>query len=334
MASSPSHQNLVITDTIWISLGKSKMQILFFITFLIICPFLGLFLKEFNNIYLMRIANNPGYKWPKYSDLIFGLYTMVVLTVILFIMQKILRGSFYEVISDRYKDKERKDKADRMVKHLFKAFYFTFSVFFAYFIAKDSFFLPPCLGGSGRVEDSFKDTPYFDADGLEYLGLYLMIQLGYHFHSLLVHISSEIRNDFMEMLLHHSITVALLFLAYFMNYWPMSLLVLYTHDISDAFVCYTKVFIDTKMKLTTGIFSLCLIVSWAYTRLYVYPFKLMRYGVYENPWIHEVYGIGIMGTMVHVLLVLHVYWFILLIKMALRFFNNPPATIDPSARAY
>ena len=44
--------------------------------------------------------------------------------------------------------------------------------------------------------------------------LYYMISLAYHTHSLIFHVSGERRNDFMEMILHHTCTIFLMSFSY------------------------------------------------------------------------------------------------------------------------
>lgn len=312
-----------ITDAMWASVGKNKMQLLFLVIFLLLCPFLGLFLREFNVIYQMRIIQRPDYtQWPQYIDLGYSFLASMVLTGLLALNQKIFLGLACKIVSEKYKGEERIERAERMIKCLFKGVYFTFAVGFAYYIAKDSYFMPTSLGGNGIVDDVFRDTPYFSHEGIFYIREYFVIQLGYHLHSLIVHVAGKIRNDFMEMLLHHSITVMLVSLAYLMNYLPMSLLILYSHDISDAFVSYTRFFVDTDFKKLTFLSYMLLMISWFYTRLIVFPFDFIRVSCYTNPMMHEMYGIGILGAMVHVLVILHWYWFILLLKMGFRFIKT------------
>lgn len=283
-------------------------------------PFIAMFLREFNKIYQMRIVNRPDYnEWPSYSDLWVAFGISLLLTGVIYLCQYLFSDHMGKLVSDRYQGAERQERSERMIKSLFKGIYFTIAVGVGYFIAKDSYFFPPSLGGQGNVEESFKDTPYFDRTSTPYIREYFMLQLGYHLHSLIVHVSGKIRNDFMEMLLHHSITVMLVSLAYLMNYLPMSLLILYSHDISDAFVSYTRFLVDTNYKKLTTVTYICLLVSWFYTRLIIFPFDLIRISCYTNPMMHEMYGIGILGAMVHVLVILHIYWFVLLIKMGLRF---------------
>jgi TLC domain len=314
-----------IIGTVLGTLGHNKIQSLFFLIFLLICPFLGLFLREFNRIYQMRIINRPDYPWPEYSDIGIALIFSILIASTIFALQKLSIGLGKNLISDKYQGTERTERAEKMVKNFFKGLYFVFSSFFAYYIAQDAYFMPRSLGGKGKLEDIYKDTPYFDSSNIYYLKEYFMIQLGYHFQSLVVHIFSKIRNDFMEMLLHHSVTVMLLSLAYLMNYQPISLLILYSHDISDIFVCFSRVFVDTDFKPGVLFFYVSLMISWVYTRLYVFPFELIYISCYKNSMIHEIYGIGILGAMVHILFILHVYWFCLLIKIGIKFIKTSKA---------
>lgn len=94
---------------------------------------------------------------------------------------------------------------------------------------------PPVLGGRGAVEHTFETlkTPPSRA-----LRLYFLVQLGYHTHSL-VHmlLLSPMRNDFLEMLLHHVATMILIGAAFLANFSAQGALVVFTHDIGDAAGC-------------------------------------------------------------------------------------------------
>ena len=307
-------------------LGENKIQTLFLFIFVVGCPFLGFFLREFDSIYQMRIAANPKYDWPKYSDLLIALASTAVILIIFGLTQKLFTSTCLQFISPKYQGQERTERSERMIKSVFKGTYFTFASVFAYYISKDTFFMPASLGGTGNVENTFEDYPYFNKSNLHYMREYFMIQLGYHFSSfLLLFSTNKLRTDFIEMFLHHSITVFLLGLAYLMNYWPISLMILFTHDVSDAFVCFTRVFVDTNYSKIAFFFYVMLMVSWVYMRLIIYPFELLRVSCYQNQKFEEMHGLGILGSMAHALVLLHVYWFILLIQMGLRYVKKNEA---------
>jgi ceramide synthetase len=126
----------------------------------------------------------------------------------------------------------------------------------------------------------------------------------------------------MEMLLHHIVTVFLIGLAYFMNYVTISLLVLYTHDIGDFFLNYARVLIDTRFKNLGAFMCIMVLASWGYMRLYIFPVHLIRTAVYENPVHEQIYGMFVLGSMLHVLLILHIFWYVQLVRYALRFIKE------------
>jgi hypothetical protein len=106
---------------------------------------------------------------------------------------------------------------------------------FGYLIMRDEPWFPPTLGGRGTVEMTFETlkTPPSRA-----LRLYFLVQLGYHSHSLMyMLLLSPMRNDFLEMLLHHLATMILIGAAYLANFSAQGALVVFTHDIGDVTGC-------------------------------------------------------------------------------------------------
>lgn len=147
-----------------------------------------------------------------------------------------------------------------------------------------------------------------------------MIALGYHLYSLIAHVTGPIRKDFMEFLLHHLITILLIFTGYFLNFIPISGMISMIHDISDIFIYLSKTFVDTPFDKITLTFYACIMVSFAYTRLYVYPFHLLYNCLWFNTTTKDdIPGFYLMCVITHVLLLLHIYWYILLAKLGYDF---------------
>lgn len=181
-------------------LGENKIQTLFLFIFIVGCPFLAFFLREFDAIFQMRIASNPTYDWPRYSDLLLALASTVIILIIFTVIQKLFTSTCHRFISPKYKGLERTERSERMIKSAFKGTYFTFASVFAYYISKDTFFMPASLGGTGNIENTFDNYPYFNKSNLKYMREYFMIQLGYHFSSFLLLFSTKkLRTDFIEM---------------------------------------------------------------------------------------------------------------------------------------
>lgn len=308
----------IITRLLNRVLEVGKVQIIFFLMLVLFFPPLVPFLRDFDGLIQMRKASNPAYPWPAYQDLKIPLYTAGFIYVLKGFLMKPLKSLMLNILQDKFVGEEREDRAERSAINAFKGLYYLFAVVMGYFVAKDANFFPPHLGGHGSMTSMFDDFPYQPFDTFPYIRIYLMIELGYHLFSLINHLASKPKSDFMEMLLHHCITLVLVAMAYFMNYVTVSLLVLFTHDCSDLFVDTTRVLADSKYKTLLYISASCLLVLWFYMRLYLFPVYLIYHGYWYNKAEPEIYGRHLMGWMLHVLFILNVYWFVLIIKMALR----------------
>ena len=296
-----------------------KIQLLFFLMLILFFPPLVPFLREIDGVIQMRKANNPSYLWPDYQDLRITLYTAVFIYLLKGVLNRPLKALMLSSLQDKFQGKEREERAERSALNAFKGMYYLFAVILGYNVAKNANFFPTQLGGHGHIESMFDDFPYQPYDSFPYIRIYIMIELGYHLFSLVNHLASKPKSDFMEMLLHHCITLVLVAMAYFMNYVTISHLVLFSHDSSDLFVDTTRVLADSKWKKLLMVSGACLISMWLDMRIYIFPVYLIYHGYWFNKAEPEIYGRHLMGWMLHVLFILNVYWFILIVKMVLRY---------------
>lgn len=298
------------------------IQYIFLALIFLTVPTLIPFLKEFGHLVEMRRNGNQNYPWPQYSDLSTSFITAACLFIIQPIFIKITYPLMEFLLNPKYTGNERIEKAYKASDMLFKGTYFLMASAFGWFVSKDAYFLPIEIGGKGDSSLMFKDFPYQPYDSYPLIRVYITIQLGYHLHSLMTHLLHLPGKQYMELLLHHILTVFLIGLAYFMNYVNISLLVLYTHDIGDYFLNYARVLIETKYKTLGAVMCIMVLLSWGYMRLYIFPVYLIRNAIYENPAHEEIYGMFVLGSMLHVLLLLHIFWYIQLAKFALRFLKS------------
>lgn len=302
--------------------GTGIHQIFFAVIFVLLLPCLWEFLQRYNELVESRKKGNPEYPWPEYSDLWLCVYSCSFLITINILLKKMFLPMARVIVHPKHKEWDKEERAKRMIDSLVKATYFVFSSIYGYIVAKDSFFLPPELGGSGSVQNMFYGLPYQPIDTFPLVRNYLMIQMGYHLHSFVLLFTHKPRSDFMEMLLHHVITLSMIGLAYFMNYTTPSVLILFSHDISDALVHMTRVVADTTyMKIGIPIYFL-LMASWAYTRLWILPSQIIYYSCYNNPMFDQISGVYMLGGMAHILLILHIYWGYLLVRMGFSYIRN------------
>jgi len=149
---------------------------------------------------------------------------------------------------------------------------------------------------------------------------YYMIQLAYHAHSFLFQFRMTHRADFVEMVLHHVITLFLISFSYLNNFTRIGTLVFLTHDFSDLFGYATKCLVDTNNSgLVLTAYS-GLLLSWGFGRLFVFPAYIINTGLDANRLTDtSLDGYLILNSMMIVLLFLHLYWFVLFLKMGFTF---------------
>jgi len=139
--------------------------------------------------------------------------------------------------------------------------------------------------------------------------------------------ASTVRGDFNEMLAHHIVTNALVFLSSYFRQTRIGSMVFWMHDISDVPVdiCKLANFVKWHYTTTTAFFLLCAI--WFATRLYVLPLTIWKsiyteslYMMKGNPPQYKIYFYAyqpIFLILLGILIVLHLLWFSMFINMAI-----------------
>ena len=101
---------------------------------------------------------------------------------------------------------------------------------------------------------------------------------------LLVH-GTKIELKFWEYILHHSLAVFLIYFSSMYNCVTHGVMVLITHDISDIFLALGRAYGDVQNSKSYIVLILVVLVqsSWIYTRLYVFPSKILE-SIYRLPY--------------------------------------------------
>jgi len=86
----------------------------------------------------------------------------------------------------------------------------------------------------------------------------------------------ERHKDYLMMLVHHVVTIALILLSYHFNFVRLGVVIMFLHDSSDIVIDLLKMCNYLNLEGLAGCFAVeaCFItnfVTWAYTRLYVFP---------------------------------------------------------------
>lgn len=203
--------------------------------------------------------------------------------------------------------------------------YYTFTSILSYVLFRDSFFFPNLIGGSGTCSDIYKYTPY--AVYVPYAKMFYQMQFGWHFHTLIDHVVYKWKDPkFWEMFLHHIVAVFLIFFSYLTNQVPVGILVLTTHDPCDIGLYGSRFYNDRKNKkdiILTFIYG-SFTLAWMYLRLFVFPKCVVGQALYAffTQYIHNpdlMYSIYLyMVTMMSSLVILHLYWFTIIIRIVIQ----------------
>jgi hypothetical protein len=126
------------------------------------------------------------------------------------------------------------------------------------------------------------------------------------------------RSDFVEYFAHHVTTLLLLTFSTAFSFMRIGVMILLLHDITDIFLCAAKLLHYAHKEFLTNVFFVIFVVSFAYLRLYCFPF-LWYSSMFQGPNVRSVsYGYYPCVYLMLVLQVLHVYWFALVVKMVVR----------------
>jgi ceramide synthetase len=127
------------------------------------------------------------------------------------------------------------------------------------------------------------------------------------------------RKDSKQMFIHHLATLGLLVGSWANNMTRNGTLVLLLHDIADPLLEIAKIFNYIRYEKLCDFFFRTFAIAFAITRLFLYPFFLLRSSVYDAvlilPWFDVYY---LLNSLMVTLQFLHIYWAYLIYKVAVK----------------
>ncbi|XP_022762132.1 LAG1 longevity assurance homolog 2-like [Durio zibethinus] len=161
------------------------------------------------------------------------------------------------------------------------------------------------------------------------LSLFYMCQCGFYIYSIAALLTLETRRkDFAVMMSRHIITIILIGYSYISSFFRIGSIILTPHDASDVFMEAAKVFKYSERELAASVCFGLFAFSWLLLRLIFFPFwviKSSNYDVREFLNLSESYPTSlfyVFNTMLLMLLVFHVYWWVLICSMIMRQLKN------------
>ncbi|XP_052437493.1 ceramide synthase 2 isoform X2 [Carassius gibelio] len=128
------------------------------------------------------------------------------------------------------------------------------------------------------------------------------------------------KQDFREQLVHHWATLTLLSFSWCANYIRIGTLVMLVHDTSDVLLESAKMFNYAGWETTCNSIFVVFALVFMVTRLIIFPFWLIHCTwVYPLDQFEPFFGYYFFNVMLVVLLLLHVFWASLILRMVKKF---------------
>ncbi|XP_041917024.1 ceramide synthase 2 isoform X2 [Alosa sapidissima] len=194
-----------------------------------------------------------------------------------------------------------------------------------------AFYLCASIGGLVALYDKewFYDTRqmwvgYPKQSMLESQYWYYILEMSFYW-SLLFSITCDVkRKDFKEQIIHHLATLILLSFSWCANYIRVGTLVMIVHDTSDVLLESAKCFNYAKWEKTCNSLFVVFAIVFMITRLIIFPFWVIHCTwVYPLDHYPPFFGYYFFNAMLVVLLLLHIFWAYLILRMVKKFlFGN------------
>lgn len=154
------------------------------------------------------------------------------------------------------------------------------------------------------------------------MSIYLLYEIGFYMAELFAIFIEDRRSDFAEYVFHHILTLLLLSNAWVCLDHRAGGVILLLHDLSDIFLCLVKVFYYTKCQKLSSIAFGTFALVFAYCRLYWFPQVIYAYWFVRPAILPATVSHWANTLMLTALQLLHVYWFMLIIRMTIRLLRN------------
>lgn len=220
---------------------------------------------------------------------------------------------------------KKSSKIDRFMEQTYSILYFSLSTPFGLYIMYHN----PEHMWYYNTESFYIHYPHKAHDTL--FKLFYLLQAGFWAQQSLVLMLQleKPRRDFKELVFHHVITMALIYLSYHFHFAMIGIAVFITMDCSDIFLSLSKTFNYLDSPLTVPTFFLFICV-WVYTRHYLNikilwsiltEFKTVGPYIYDIPigqfkcWISQ----SITFTLLLGLQLVNMYWLFLILRIMVRY---------------
>uniref|UniRef100_A0A672QA27 Ceramide synthase 2 n=1 Tax=Sinocyclocheilus grahami TaxID=75366 RepID=A0A672QA27_SINGR len=135
--------------------------------------------------------------------------------------------------------------------------------------------------------------------------------------------------DFKEQVIHHMATITLISFSWCVNYTRAGTLIMFIHDSADYLLESAKMFNYARWKNACNYIFILFAAIFIVTRLIIFPFRIMY-----CTWVYPVtlyppfFVYYFFNGLLMVLLCLHIFWAVLIVRLAFRFLSSNSSVED------
>ncbi|KAI4811659.1 hypothetical protein KUCAC02_014536 [Chaenocephalus aceratus] len=131
------------------------------------------------------------------------------------------------------------------------------------------------------------------------------------------------RKDFKEQIVHHVATILLISFSWCVNYIRAGTLIMLVHDSSDYFLESAKMFNYAGWRNACNYIFIVFAAVFIISRLVIFPFWIIYCTwIYPVTMYEPFFGYYFFNGLLMVLQCLHIFWAVLIIRMAIRFLTH------------
>jgi len=216
-------------------------------------------------------------------------------------------------MNPEWDEKEIRYRKERFCSNIVNVFAYVCLTVFGYWAIYNEEWVPKWVMFGSHGDSNLVDNDFYFQKPSDRVRVYYLIEFGFTLASLAeLVLIYEHHHDFLEMFIHHAATLMLIYFSYSEGFTRIGTLVLAVHDPVDIFAFLARAAADTPSQVFGGLAFSCLMTSWLYFRIIVFPLVIIskvfaRYQLTDARSI--TYARLTFAFLLSVLYCLHIYWF-------------------------
>ena len=156
----------------------------------------------------------------------------------------------------------------RLGNLLYGVVYYTISFFTLLYLEWGTDGVPKRMGGEFDATEVMAQWPYVMNRTVRF---YYLFTLSHHIERAYYEVIYQSHaKTFYTMIFHHVLTIMLVFISSISLHMKFGIAILLTHDVNDISMCGCRLLRETRYQTATSVVFLISVLSWFYTRIWVY----------------------------------------------------------------